>query len=236
MLLRAAIVMLVMLNLGAAGWWAFRPEARAVQPATGNGLRLLAEAAPAPASAPPPAIALAPATDQAATANEANMPGAASDAPTDVSAAATCLRFGPFADASAGEALRATLQGMGAQATVRSEPARGVRGWKVFLPPQPSRAAAQAQAERLKAAGISDLFVMSQGEDANSIALGRFSSEKGARQRQAELQSKGVQAQVAPVGGTPAQGWVEARIPAQVDRAALARLAPGQPMACARLR
>ena len=237
MLLRAAIVMLVMLNLGAAGWWAFRPEARAVQPAAGDSLRLLAEAAPGSAPAPRPvAAAVAPAADQADQASVANVAKVASDAPTDVSAAATCLRFGPFADASAGEALRATLQGMGAQATVRSEPARGVRGWKVFLPPQPSRAAAQAQAEQLKAAGISDLFVMAQGEDANSIALGRFSSEKGARQRQAELQSKGVQAQVAPVGGTPAQGWVEARIPAQVDRAALARLAPGQPLACARLR
>ncbi|QNN45503.1 SPOR domain-containing protein [Thermomonas brevis] len=231
MLLRASIVMLVMLNLGAAGWWAFRPEARRAAPAAdaAKSLRLLEESSPPmPAIATQSAIPPAPASPApAATPTQAT---------ADVPAAPVCLRFGPFADAAAREVARATLQGIGAQATAHDVPARGVRGWKVFLPAQPSREAAQALAEKLKASGISDLFVMAQGEDANSIALGRFSSEAGARHRQTELQGKGVQARVEPIGGTPAQAWLDARLPANADRVALAKLAPAQPLDCARLR
>jgi hypothetical protein len=227
MLLRASIVMLVMLNLGAAGWWAFRPEARVAPPLAdaARSLRLLEEAPP-----PPAVAATLPATPPAPAAPPAAAPADA------VAAAPVCLRLGPFADAAARDAAGVTLRGMGAQATARDLPARGVRGWKVFLPPQPSREAAQALAEQLKASGVSDLFVMAQGEDANSIALGRFSSEAGARHRQSELQGKGVQAQVEPIGGTAAQAWLDVRLPADTDRAALARLAPAQPLDCARLR
>lgn len=74
------------------------------------------------------------------------------------------------------------------------------------------------------------------GEEANSIALGRFSSEAGARRRLEELQGKGVQARAEPVGGTPAQAWLDARLPAEVAPASLARIAPSQPLDCAQLR
>ena len=235
MLLRAAIVILVMLNLGAAGWWLFRPLPAATTAAAspGPGLRLLREAAPevARAAAPPPAaIAASPSTP--AVADAATVPQAA--APT--SQVPVCLRFGPFADPAARNGARSALATAGVTAVAFDERARGVRGWKVFLPAQPSREAALARAEQLKSAGISDLFVLTQGEDVNSIALGRFSSEAGARKRQAELRGKGVQAQVEPVGGTPAQAWLDARLPAAADRAALARIARSQPLDCAQLR
>lgn len=241
MLLRAAIVILVMLNLGAAGWWLFQPvpAAGATTAAAAPGLWLLREAAPAataPASTTPsPAVAppirpAAPAVTVAAT------PPAPSASTAAAEQAPVCLRFGPFADPAARTSARTALATAGVTATAFDERARGVRGWKVFLPAQPSREAAVALAERLKAAGVADLFVMAQGADANSIALGRFSSETGARRRQAELQGKGVQAQVEPVGGTPAQAWLDARLPAGADRAALARIARSQPLDCAQLR
>lgn len=243
MLLRAAIVILVMLNLGAAGWWLFQPSpaAGATSAAAAPGLRLLREAAPAgaePAAAsatPSPVIAAvgAPATPAVAAASTT------SGSITPVAAgeqAPACLRFGPFADPAARNSARAALAASGVTATAFDERARGVRGWKVFLPAQPSREAAVALAERLKAGGVADLFVMTQGADANSIALGRFSSETGARRRQAELQGKGVQAQVEPVGGTPAQAWLDARLPPTADRAALARIARSQPLDCSQLR
>lgn len=238
MLLRAAIVMLVMLNLGAAGWWAFRPALKAAEPAVvpEQGLRLVREtrvvpvpAEPAPVASPPPAQP--PVAGAAPAAAPVQAPAAA-----PATAAAVCLRFGPFADARARDAARTALAGAGVQAVAHDVAARGARGWNVFLPAQPSREAAVAQAEKLKAAGVGDLFVMTTGEEANSIALGRFSSEAGARRRLAELQGKGVQAQAAPVGGTPAQAWLDARLPAEVTRASLARIAPSQPLDCAQLR
>ena len=52
----------------------------------------------------------------------------------------------------------------------------------------------------------------------------------------AELQAKGVQASAEPVGGTPAQAWLDARLPAATDSAALARIAPSRALDCAALR
>lgn len=225
MLLRAAIVMLLLLNLGAAGWWLFQPPARAVATADATpSLRLLRErnAPDVPARVAAVPVAAAPVAD-APTA-----PLAAEVAAVPPPAAAPiCLRFGPFADAAARAAAGDMLLGLGAtDLTPHDVPARVGQGWKVFLPAQPSRAAAQALAQQLEAAGVRDLFVMTQGEEANRIALGRFRSEAGARRRQAALQAIGIQARVEPVNATPAQAWLEARLPATADPATLARIAP----------
>lgn len=230
MFLRAAIVMLVMLDLGAAGWWAFQPAARTQAPTSANAptLRLLGEADGAPVAAPgdaAPAPAVAPLPVAPPT----------QDASDAVPAAAVCLRFGPFDATGARDAARAALSAAGVSAIPRETAPRKVRAWKVFLPAQATREAAVALADRLKAAGVKDLFVMTQGEEANTIALGRFSSEAGARRRQAELQGKGVQASAEPVGGTPGQAWLDARLPQGADRALLARLAPSQALDCATL-
>ena len=90
--------------------------------------------------------------------------------------------------------------------------------------------------ERIKAAGISDWYVMNDGTDANSIALGRYGSEEAARRREAELKAKGFPAQAEPLGDTTAQAWLDARLPANANRAALAAIAPSKPVDCASLR
>ncbi|MFT4180010.1 MAG: SPOR domain-containing protein [Thermomonas sp.] len=231
MLLRAAIVMLVSLNLGAAAWWLLHPPVQAtpsvaLAPDTPT-LRLLGEAVPvAKPEAAAPAVPEPPAPSIPA-------PAETIDAPSQV---AVCLRFGPFADAAARDAARNALNGLGINALPRDTAARSARGWKVFLPPQASSEAATAMAERIKAAGVSDLYVMREGADANSIALGRYGSEEAARRRQAELRGKGVEAQAASLDNTPAQAWLDARLPANANRAALGNVAPSRELDCASLR
>jgi hypothetical protein len=225
MLLRAAIVMCVMLNLGAAGWWVWQPLAAPAQTtinATAPSLQLVDEQ--------PPAAAV----DTAAPAEPAVTP--ATVATPTVAAAAVCLRFGPFASSSARDAARVRLQQAGVEPRPHDSPAREVRGWKVYLPAQASREAALALAEKIKSAGVADLFVMTQGDDINSIALGRFGSEPAAQRRQSELQGKGFSAQVAAIGGIPAQTWLDARLPQSAHRVDLVRIAPAQPLDCSALR
>ncbi len=234
MLLRAAIVLLLMLNLGAAGWWGLQPASATAgtQAEDVPGLRLVGETGDVarPAAVPPPVAATA-ATPPAAT-----PPAPTASVPTAV-AAATCLRFGPFASAAARDAARLALLGAGVDAVPQDAVARGGRGWKVFLPPQASRETAVAVAEKLKAAGVSDLYVMSKGADTNSIALGRFGSEEAARRREAELRGKGfASVQVEPLGDAAEAMWLHARLPAGVRQTALAGIAPAQPMECGRLR
>lgn len=234
MLLRATIVILVMLNLGAAGWWLLRPlvtTATETHAVAGDAPRLrlvgepVATMVPAPAQGTP--AASLPATSPAQARRATGPAGTTAD---------VCLRFGPFAEATARDAARHALSAAGVSAVMRDSPARSARGWKVALPALASREAAVAMAERIKAAGIRDLYVMNEGTDANSIALGRFGSEDAARRREAELRSKGFAAQATPLGDTPAQAWLDARLPATTNPAALAGVAPSRGIDCATLR
>ncbi|HSD16228.1 MAG TPA: SPOR domain-containing protein [Thermomonas sp.] len=240
MLLRATIVILVMLNLGAAAWWLLRPlvagaagtQAVAVD---APGLRLVGE--PAAAIAPVPAPGgVVPAPLPTISPAQAEVATAAATAAAPAAIVEACLRFGPFAEPAARDAARAALSAAGVSAVTRDSPARSGRGWQVAMPALASREEAVAMAERIKAAGINDLYVMNEGTDANSIALGRFGGEEAARRREAELRGKGFAAQATPLGDTAAQAWLDARLPAAANRAALAAVAPSRGIDCATLR
>lgn len=226
MLLRAAIVFLLVLNIGIAAWWlsggntAPGPVA-APMPANVPGLRLVSEIpAPKPIAAPAPDLMAAAPVVQA---------------PDQPAGNAQCLRFGPFSDGPARDAARSALSSAGIAAVPRDTAARSGRGWKVHVPSLASREEAKAMGERIKAAGISDWYVMNGGGDANSIALGRYGSEEAARRREAELKAKGIPALAEPLGDTTAQAWLDARLPAAANRAALAAIAPSKPVDCASL-
>ena len=171
MILRAAIVFLLVINLGVGAWWM----------GGGNGTRRPAASA-TPAGAAPSATAGAPASAPATAAAPA--PVAAPAAPVE-----QCLRFGPFADDAARDAARTALAAAGVEAQPRQTPARPARGWKVHVPAFATREEANAMGEKIKAAGIADWYVMNAGGDANSIALGRYASEDAARRRESELTS-----------------------------------------------
>ena len=236
MRLRPIILLLLALNAGVGLWWLLRsgprPPAPPAQPAGVPRLQLLSErggrAPPAPVRAQarvspstPPAAA-APSADAPVPVPEAEAPSAAEPP------ALACLRLGPFRDAAAAEAARArlpaTVRGIGTQ----REPGRAAGPWNVSLPPQADRAAADALAARIDAAGFKDYYVVSGGEQANAIALGRFGGEEAARRHQAALQAAGFQAQVQGPAETGERVWLQVRAPASLEPAALRAAAGAQ--------
>lgn len=207
MLIRALIVFLAILNLGVAAWWAFRPEPPAPVPEQlplgVARLQLTSEAEPSQATA-----ASAPAAIDVGTAR--------------------CFSFGPFDNDKAAIA-RTALAPMVERIVPRRQEAGEVRGWRVYLPPFEDAGAVQAAARALSEAGVSDMFVVRDGVEANSIALGRYGSEDAARRRAAALADSGFVARVAPIGSGPARTWfdVEAGAGFDPDRARAAIAAPG---------
>ena len=200
MFLRALIVLLVVVNLGVAAWWATRAPpptpTPAAQPAGVPRLQLLREAPRAVRTVPTPA-------------------DATPAAPTQ------CHRFGPYASPAALRRAYARVLPQVLRAESR-EIATGIAsGWRVFMPPLASRAEAQASVDRLTAAGIDDLMLVPDGADANAIALGRYSSEAGARRRQAALAEAGFDAQVAPLG-VDTEGWIHVGAGAGFDASRVA--------------
>jgi hypothetical protein len=213
MLTRALIVLLVVLNLGVASWWALRPAPTAPSAAVSIGPRLqLVSEVPKRARTEPIAAATAPPAQ----------PDAAAPAVT-----VHCMTFGPFGDdaalAGAADWLRPRVRTLQVRDT-----STGGRGWRVWLPPLADRDAAQAMATRIVAAGFSDHYIVPAGDDANSIALGRYGNEQAAQQHAAALQAAGFEARAEALGATA--HWIDVEVAATFD-AAVARTQTRAPQA-----
>lgn len=239
MTLRALIVLLAVLNLGVAAWWLLRPDAPPVAaedaPSGIARLQLVSErpanVRPAPAAAPAevsPAVSPPPAKVTSAVAE-----------PVPPAAAERCIRFGPFADPQALASAQAALRPFALRLKPRTASRDSGRGWRVYLPAAADRAAATEAAAKLKAAGFNDLLVVTNGAEANSVALGRFSSEARAQQHAQALRAAGFEAKAEPLGEIRSEGWLDAAVAADADLAAARRAsgaAQSRPVDCAGLR
>jgi hypothetical protein len=224
MFARALLLLLLVLNAGVASWWILRPDPVPPPPAAAPpGPRLLrvGEAAPVAVSA---ATASATLATPASTSTDAS-PAAASPVvatATDANALQvapaneneTCVRFGPYPNQAAAATARAALPSQVTRSLL-NDATVDQRGWHVWLPALPDRAAAQAMAGRIAAAGFDDYYVVPDGADANTIALGRYGNAQSAQRRQAALKAAGFDAQAAALG-TPAV-WLLVAAPRGFD-------------------
>lgn len=219
MFARALFVLLLVLNVGVATWWATRgpPSAPAAVRAPIGVARLqLAGEAPGAVAGAPPLAAAAPADDVA-------IPTGAAAAAAASPAAAQCFSFGPFSDDQAAVAAQSRLQPLTRRIVVRKLRRGTSRDWQVILAPLPSAEQAAATAQRIAAAGFSDYFVVRQGEQANAIALGRYGNEATALRRAEALVAAGFAARAEPLGGTLT--WLDVGAAPGFDPAAAQRLA-----------
>jgi hypothetical protein len=209
--------------------------------------------APAPVTQPPvttatPATALAdtpaptPAASVPAPAPVAAAPTAAA-APAPVTATPTpaqCVSLGPFADRATAQAAQSRAGGALRGAKLREVADAGATRYRVLLPPAASREEAQATVKRIVAAGVSDYYIIAQGEDTNAIALGQYRNREGADRRLAALSAAGFKATMVASGGDgSAQWWLDATLADGTDPA-VARQRSGaaqhRSLECARLR
>lgn len=248
MLVRALVVLLLVLNLGVAAWWTLRappsPPMAVAQPADVARLQLVREvrapqpaapAAPVPSPPAPPAIAAAATKAPAPTPPEPLRDATAAALPAD----ARCYSVGPFNDATAAQNARELLLAVSSRVVPREQrTGSSARGWRVYLPAAATLEEAQATAAKIAAAGFGDFFVVRQGGEANSIALGRYRSEESARRRAESLGAKGFPARAEPLGEGRVSVWLDLVAKPEFDPAraeAAVQVAP-RPLDCARLR
>ena len=181
MLTRALIVLLIVLNLGVAAWWALRPAPRETPDTALAGVPKLQLASERKSSAP--SVAATPVQTQAPEPTPPIETAKQDEAPR-------CFRFGPFDDAASADAAAAKLRASVQKASARTI-ASGGKDWTVWLPPFADMTSAQAKALEIATAGIKDYYVVAQGPQANAVMLGRYGSEANAQRRLAELRGKG---------------------------------------------
>ncbi|MGH8074449.1 MAG: hypothetical protein ACREO4_10300 [Lysobacter sp.] len=196
MLIRALIVLLLVINLGVALWWGLRP----------------APSAPSLSSPVPGVESLQLVTESEASSGTAVAPVAPVE--QEVS---QCASFGPFKDTSELQQAQGSLGSLVLQSRTRREYSGTPRNWKVFLPPFDSMEQTEATAERVAAAGLKDYFVVRDGDDARSLALGLYGNEASANERLATLSAAGFKAELAPVGAGPAEHWLDVGAAAGFD-------------------
>ncbi|CAH0163932.1 SPOR domain-containing protein [Stenotrophomonas lactitubi] len=202
-------------------------------------------AAPAPAAATPaaPAAPSKPAEPVkapepvAAVAKPAPEPVA--EKPAAPAAPPRCLALGPFADRAAATAAQGRAGNLLSQVRLREQPAAsGSARYRVLLPAAASRDDAQATVKRIVAAGLSDYYIISQGEETNAIALGQYRNREGAERRMAAVQAAGFQPRLV-ASGDAGQWWLEGQLatgsePAQAQQRSGA--AQQRSLECTRLR
>lgn len=158
-------------------------------------------APPSPASAVAAAAsqAVAAATPSATSGEAAATPSAsqpaAATATATATAASTCLDVGPFASNDAAQARGLLLAALPAgQGDIQSV-ALDKRYW-VHLDPVPSKAAADKQVAQLRAAGVTEYFLLNGDGPSLVVSLGLFSDRERAARLMSTAQKKGLTPQL----------------------------------------
>lgn len=191
MILRALVVLLACMNLGVAAWWLFRAAPAAVAPPAVEAgiasLVLLREAEPAPA---PDAVEM----------------GAV---PVPVPAHPACLSVGPFATPADLRAAMSALTPLVASIQYRETQATALRGYRVYLPAAASREDALAAARELAARGVNDYYVVTAGDQENTVSLGQFRDLANAEARRDAIVALGFSPLLEPRTEQAPQWWIE---------------------------
>ncbi|MEO7935135.1 MAG: SPOR domain-containing protein [Dokdonella sp.] len=177
---RVLFLLLLALNIGGACWIAFAPHrVVAVRPATDPGV---------------PKLVLLSERDGSSVAAHASAPSA--EGGVQASGTDICRSIGPFQTQSDMRATLNSLTPLVKRIQYRDESATQSRGFWVFLAAEKSREDALGVARKLSEKGIRDYYVVTAGEQLNTISLGLFREQANAERRKADIAAMGFNPQL----------------------------------------
>jgi hypothetical protein len=140
-----------------------------------------------------------------------------------------CLEWGPLSDGDRARAI-AELEPLGLGKLVTQKRVDVPTTYWTFLPPFANRAAADKRLGELKAAGLSDAFVVDGGAQRFAIAFGAWRAEDTANAQQAALSKRGIPGvKVAPRQQTVVQTTLVIRDPQTAAAARIRELSSAYP-------
>lgn len=123
-------------------------------------------------------------------------------------AAGGCYRLGPFAGDVEVEQAIAILKQIPLAYERQREEQTIVTGYRVYLPPLASRAAAEKKRHQLTRLGFKDHSVIQEGDLENAISLGLFTVEANAQKHLQALAAKKIEAQMQTLTETHTRQWL----------------------------
>jgi hypothetical protein len=174
MFVRALFLLLLAANLGAASWLLFAPDTHAPPlPVTDPGV---------------PKLVLLSERDRGddASAELAAAPESRADERND-----ECHSIGTFPTQADVRAAIGALTPLTRRIQYREAHATQARGYWVYLPAFDTREQALAAARQLSSKGVRDYYVVTAGDQQNTISLGLFRDQGNAERRRAEIAALG---------------------------------------------
>jgi hypothetical protein len=127
-------------------------------------------------------------------------------------AAKTCARLGPFAGEEEAARAASILGEKEIRFERQKEERRSVTGYRVILPPFPSRQAAEAKRQELNRLGFRDHALIQEEGKTHALSLGLYAIEANAQRHLRRLSEKGVEARLQPLHQTRTVYWLELRL------------------------
>ena len=187
--MRWLVGILLLLNIGVYMWGSWYKPAPPHVPA---GMR-----APINASKIRP---LQPATPATQTAGQSDQTGR------------LCVSIGPFSTAAQATRASTMVRQLGVETLRQELLGSTVTSYRVYLPPLPSRAAAERQRTELTGLGIKDHYILEEAGKENAISLGLFSIEDNAAALLRTLAEKGLEARQETLYSSRDTFWVVAEL------------------------
>jgi hypothetical protein len=213
MLSRILFLLLLAMNIGVALWLYFAPQPRAH--------------VVAPADPGIPRLVLLSERERANEGTEAELASAPEAAAEPRNG--TCTSIGPFPTQADMRGALNALTPLVARIQYREAHSTETRGYWVYMPAQPSREKALALARQLSEKGVRDYYVVTAGDQPNTISLGLFRDQANADKRRDEMARLGFAADVVARTEELPVYWIDfaeerdhpvdwrARVPAQPD-------------------
>lgn len=169
--------------------------------------------------APEPAVAVdeaAPTADVAGALAAAAPPAplAADGEPPAPSAAYRCFSIGPFVAIDDVRRTSALLESALQRQQVREVRSSEVRGYRVYLPAFASRQQAMDAARGLQEKGLRDYYVVTAGEQENTVSLGLFRDLGNAQARREMVRGFGFEPRLEPREQELTRWWLDIAVAA----------------------
>ena len=119
------------------------------------------------------------------------------------------MALGPFATQADMRSARTSLSNQAARMRSRQEQTTQTSGWWVYLPGGGSRDRALELGRRLSAANVGEYFIVSSGDQSNTISLGLFKDPANARRRRDQVISAGFPAQMSERTESVPEYWLD---------------------------
>ncbi|UCH54041.1 MAG: SPOR domain-containing protein [Pseudomonadota bacterium] len=147
-------------------------------------------------------------------------PPAAGRAPSEdrAEASGACYRIGPFPDVESADAAGKVLIELAIAYARETEEQRRIASHRVYLPPFPTKEAAEAKRKELTRAGFRDHALIEDEDLKHAISLGVYSVEANARRHLKVLAAKGVKASIEPLYQIRTVHWLTLRFDADAVR------------------